>query len=313
MSDMPLVSIIIPVYNGSNYVGEAIESALAQTYPNIEIIVVNDGSNDNGQTESVVLSYRDKIRYFSKPNGGVSSALNFGISVMSGVYFSWLSHDDKYNETKIETQVNLLRKYGDRRVIALCEARFIDCNSELLTHQCKDRFAKEEEYIEWSCALIDLFKRGTFSGCGFLICKQYLDECGFFDEKLRFCQDTLMWAKLLLSGCSIVYSRNIGVLSRVHTNQQTHKSRHLLAHDSAKIAEYIVPDMVKTEQNLALYYFARRNIVQGNSEAARICMEAGKTTGIQNLKLFMFSGFAKIRPVIRKVYYAIFRRIEIPR
>ena len=78
----PLVSIIIPVYNGANYMREAIDSALAQTYRNIEIIVVNDGSNDNGETERIALSYGDKIKYFHKENGGVSSALNLGIQNM---------------------------------------------------------------------------------------------------------------------------------------------------------------------------------------------------------------------------------------
>lgn len=72
----PLVSIIIPVYNGSDYLEEAIESALNQTYKNIEIIVINDGSTDNGATEMIALKYRDQIRYFHKTNGGVSSALN---------------------------------------------------------------------------------------------------------------------------------------------------------------------------------------------------------------------------------------------
>ena len=105
----PLVSIIIPVYNGSNYLKKAIDSALSQTYKNIEIIVVNDGSKDDGATEQVALSYGDKINYYLKENGGVSSALNFGISKMKGDYFSWLSHDDEYTQTKIEkNKVKLL-------------------------------------------------------------------------------------------------------------------------------------------------------------------------------------------------------------
>jgi glycosyltransferase involved in cell wall biosynthesis len=71
-----LVSIVIPVYNGANYLADAIDSALNQTYSRFEIIVMNDGSKDNGATERVALSYGDRIRYFAKPNGGVASALN---------------------------------------------------------------------------------------------------------------------------------------------------------------------------------------------------------------------------------------------
>ena len=61
---LPLVSIIIPVYNGSDFIHEAINSALNQTYKNLEIIVVNDGSNDNGETEKIINSYGKKIKYF---------------------------------------------------------------------------------------------------------------------------------------------------------------------------------------------------------------------------------------------------------
>ena len=75
----PLVSIIIPVYNGSNYMREAIDSALAQTYTNTEVLVINDGSCDNGATEAIAREYGDKIRYFYIENGGVSTALNTGI------------------------------------------------------------------------------------------------------------------------------------------------------------------------------------------------------------------------------------------
>ena len=109
----PLVSIIIPVYNGENYLREAIDSALAQTYKNIEIIVVNDGSKD--KTDEICKSYGSRIRYFKKENGGVSTALNLGIKKMNGEYFSWLSHDDLYYDDKIKVEVDYLRELDDKK------------------------------------------------------------------------------------------------------------------------------------------------------------------------------------------------------
>ena len=106
--DFPLISIVIPVYNGSNYLAEAIDSALAQTYPNFEIIVVNDGSNDDGATAAVARRYGDKIRYYEKENGGSSSAINYGISKMYGEWFSWLSHDDLYMPQKLQMEMGYL-------------------------------------------------------------------------------------------------------------------------------------------------------------------------------------------------------------
>ncbi|MEE0675231.1 MAG: glycosyltransferase family A protein, partial [Ruminococcus sp.] len=106
MNYQPLVSIVIPVFRGEPYLREAIDSCLSQTYPNIEIIVVNDGSDDDGRTDAIARSYGDKIRYYAKENGGVSSALNFGISQMRGEWFSWLSHDDVFLPDKTEKQVN---------------------------------------------------------------------------------------------------------------------------------------------------------------------------------------------------------------
>lgn len=308
MNQTPLVSIIIPVYNGGNYLGEAIDSALAQTYPNIEIIVVNDGSCDEGKTEALALSYQDKIRYFSKPNGGVSSALNMGISQMNGEYVSWLSHDDKYTPTKIEKQVELIQKYGDQRAIALCESQFINAASELMTHQPKNRFCSE--VIGWREALMDLFVHGTYNGCAFLIPKKYFDECGLFDEQLRFAQDTLMWSKILLSECSIVYEADIGVLSRLHEKQQTHRLRHLLEHDGVIIAEYVVPQLMKTDNDRIVYSLAKRNAKLNNKAVVKLCVQEGKIKGFQYLMLRLVLMYGKIRPSIRKMYYSLFRKIK---
>lgn len=116
----PQVSIIIPVYNGSNYMREAIDSAMNQTYTNIEVIVVNDGSNDNGRTDEIARSYGTRIRYFTKENGGVSSALNLGIQNMRGEYFSWLSHDDVYTPNKVEDEVAALAKMNNKEILVYC-------------------------------------------------------------------------------------------------------------------------------------------------------------------------------------------------
>ena len=114
----PNISIVIPAYNASNYLAEAIDSALAQTYPNVEIIVVNDGSRDDGATERVALSYGNRIRYFCKENGGSSSAINMGIANMTGEWFSWLSHDDLYVPEKLEKQVAYINGLGvDREAL----------------------------------------------------------------------------------------------------------------------------------------------------------------------------------------------------
>lgn len=117
LTSNPLVSIIIPVYNGSNYLKEAIESALCQTYKNLEILVINDGSNDKGLTHNLAISFGDKIKYYKKENGGVSSALNFGISKMNGEYFSWLSHDDIFKPEKTELQISFINKNKEIKIV----------------------------------------------------------------------------------------------------------------------------------------------------------------------------------------------------
>ena len=132
----PKVSIVIPVYNGSNFLKEAIDSALAQTYKNIEIIVVNDGSSDDGATEKIAKSYGDKIKYYKKENGGVATALNLGIKKMTGEYFSWLSHDDKYKTDKVKIQIKFMSKIKENNVILFSNYDLMDENSKI-TGKCK--------------------------------------------------------------------------------------------------------------------------------------------------------------------------------
>ncbi len=211
----PLVSIVIPVYNGENYMREAIDSALGQTYKNIEVLVVNDGSKD--RTDEIARSYGNKIRYFKKENGGVSTALNLAIKNMKGEYFSWLSHDDVYLPEKIETQIEALRRLEDKQTVVNSTYSWIDENSQIFEIHIPEipkKFKNNGLYY---------FFMSEISGCGLLIHKNHFKKVGLFDPKLRIVQDNDMWFKILRYA-NFVHINKAIIQIREHRNRVTNLS-----------------------------------------------------------------------------------------
>jgi glycosyltransferase involved in cell wall biosynthesis len=211
----PLVSIVIPVYNGSDYLAQAIDSALAQTYENFEVIVVNDGSKDGGKTREIALSYGDKVRYFEKENGGVATALNFGIEKMKGEYFSWLSHDDLYYPDKIRSQMELLEN-GEAPADAIVYSCYetIDAKSRLLAVvNPANRYSREKLNIPLFPVL-----RGLIHGCAVLIHKSHFQRAGTFDPGLPTTQDYDLWFRMFRDA-KVVFHEKVLVKSRCHPNQ----------------------------------------------------------------------------------------------
>jgi len=212
LKSQPLVSIIIPVYNGANYLNEAIDSALAQTYGSIEIIVVNDGSVDNGATEKIALSYGDKIRYLFKENGGVASALNAGIESMSGEYFSWLSHDDVYYPNKLAVQISYLQELG-RPVMLYSDYDVIDACSRLI--RTVSIFQYQPSDIR-RALILDY----PIHGCTAIIPKECFVRVGCFDERLKTTQDYDMWFRIA-KYYDIIHMNMASIKSREHSEQGT--------------------------------------------------------------------------------------------
>ncbi len=212
MSFEPKVSIVIPVYNGENYMREAIDSALAQSYKNTEVIVINDGSRDSGDTEEIARAYGDKIRYYQKENGGVASALNLGIRVMDGDYFSWLSHDDIYYPHKLEKQIGYLRE-KEKNVLLYSDYDIIDERS---------RFIRSEKIsnINQESIFYDLMTQWTVHGCTTLIPKQCFDMVRLFDERLKTTQDFDMWFRMS-EKFRFVHMDDVLIASRIHPHQGT--------------------------------------------------------------------------------------------
>lgn len=307
----PLVSIIIPVYNGDNYLAEAVESALNQTYSNCEIMVINDGSNDDGKTEEIAKSYGDKIRYFHKDNGGVSTALNLGIKEMQGDYFSWLSHDDLYSPNKISSEMELLQQLGDVKTVAYCETMLVNTSLQNIKKFKVDKYISDKGLLTPETAMHMMFRKGTLSGCALLLPRTLFDEIGLFNEELRFNQDGEMWLRMFLAGYFLIGTGEVGVYSRVHDGQLTQRRQDLFRKDSVCITRRWMPRIAEMPRNKydLLYDYALNQAKYGVMESVALCEESMLARGkagisiSQKVSLWAMKRFSKVRPYLRNIYY----------
>jgi glycosyltransferase involved in cell wall biosynthesis len=111
----PLISCIVPVFNGEQYLRESLDSILAQSYRPIEIIVVDDGSTDG--TREVATSYGDQVRYLWQPNAGPPRARNFGLRLAQGEFVAFLDADDLWQPDKLSLQ---MARFRERPELDLC-------------------------------------------------------------------------------------------------------------------------------------------------------------------------------------------------
>lgn len=234
MSDFhPLVSIVIPVYNGSNFMQKAIDSALGQDYDNCEVIVVNDGSTDD--TEEIALGYGDRIRYFAKENGGVATALNLGIKNSNGGYISWLSHDEYFLPNKISRQIAELLKVEVRK--------YIIPNCEFTTFNILDNSYKQGEHladfvsIEYSTKLesIKALYSNLLHICCLLIPKEAFDLVGYFDENLYAVQDYQFCIRLINAGYVFLHIPDTLVINIEHLDRSCYVFKKDLLTREAKL------------------------------------------------------------------------------
>jgi len=244
----PKVSIVIPVFNGSDYLAEAIDSALAQTWSNCELIVVDDGSTDGGATEAVARSYGSRLRYCRKPNGHVASALNYGIRHMSGDYLSWLSHDDLYHRDKVAAQMKVLREQATGTVAY--------SDFEILEQAGGRRAAVRMPPADPGRFRLYLTLRNCLHGCTLLIPRRALDEAGPFDETLRTTQDYDMWFRLARRS-RFVHVPAVLVTARHHAGQGTHQLRDLAVAECDRLLTGFVHELAPEEVNLAGATLAR--------------------------------------------------------
>ncbi len=176
------VSLVTPVYNQGEYVAQTIESVLAQDYPALQYIVVNDGSTDS--TPEVLSRYQSRLRVISQPNAGQASALNSGWSVSSGQYLGYLSADDLLEPQAIRSLANALDTHPDA-VVAYGDYHLIDRMGRPMRLQTTREYSQEALEIDLVC----------LPGAGVLFRRSVFESLGGWNTALRQVPDFEFWLR----------------------------------------------------------------------------------------------------------------------
>jgi glycosyltransferase involved in cell wall biosynthesis len=230
------VSIVIPVYNAGKYIKECLDSVINQTYNDIEVIAINDGSTDNSL--EILKKYSNKIQLITKENGGTASALNNGIRVMTGEWFKWLSADDVLYPYAIEELVNETKNLQNKKnTILYSNYEIIDSNGNLMKQFIEPNYNNESQF-DFNLMLLDHYiGNGTTS----LIHKSALDEYGYFDETLGFAEDYELWLRFcLLHNCRLHLVPKTLAKYRVHSTQLSKEKAQKALENAEKIRNLIL-------------------------------------------------------------------------
>jgi glycosyltransferase involved in cell wall biosynthesis len=184
---MPLISVVIPVYNGEKTIRETIESVLNQTFWDLELIVINDGSEDS--TLEIVSNLKDpRLKVFSYPNANQAVSRNRGISQASGEYISFIDADDLWTPDKLEAQLRALQE-NPQAAVAYSWTDFIDESSHFL-HTGSHLTVNGDAYA--NLLIVNFLENGSNP----LIRRQALTDVGGFEESLPPAEDWDLWLRL---------------------------------------------------------------------------------------------------------------------
>lgn len=287
MNDNPLVSIIIPAYNVERYIKDAVDSAIGQTYKNIEIIVVDDGSTDGTKKELESYIKNNKIIYLYQKNKGLSGARNAGINQARGEYIALLDADDMFRLTKIEKQIFFLNNNPDCDFCYTDVEFFRDGNpGKILKSYYKYHSGKVLKY---------LFISSFINPSTLFFRKDAVYKFGTFNESFKRAEDLEYYIRASLNGAEFCLVNEPLFLSRIR-NYGNLQSDYVLMQDSIlrifnnaksrlsndKIKEYNLLKIIdKRKLKLALAFLEAKN--------KKDCRDILKSVeGFKIVKLFVY-------------------------
>lgn len=254
-----LISVIIPLYNKSAYIANALDSVLKQTYQNYEIIVVNDGSTDG--SENIVKSYietnPDNIILITQENQGVSVARNTGIKQSKGELIAFLDADDEWDAEYLETIISLREKYPAAGIYATAyyQQDAASGKKNLIQHKIKNNSSRTilSSYFK----TISLGPHPIMTS-GIVVPKEILENIGGFESGMPLGEDLLLWAKIALyypvvycaeplSKCWINTANNHKITAKKETSDKIPFQEYLSSQDSMN------EPFFESDDNIQLY------------------------------------------------------------
>jgi len=222
-----LVSILIPLYNSEKYIAHTLNSCINQTYSNIEIIVVDDGSTDRGmEIAKKYASQYNNIRVYTQENSGAQRARNFAFEKSLGDYIQYLDADDILSNNKIEDQMKLVNKHGNKNVVTCKFMRFTEdiSNAYYKENKIDKSFDKA---IDW--LIVSWSNGGMGQTSIWLTPRKLIEKSGKWNESLDKNQDGEFFTRVILHSEKVIFSDKAIVYYRVTGNtsiskQMTEKS-----------------------------------------------------------------------------------------
>lgn len=213
MNNLPLISVIIPVYNNESLLRRSLESVVKQTYTNLEIIIISDGSMKPEIIKKIIKNFQQKniIYIQNKINRGVSYVLNQAINIAKGEYINWLSHDDFFHEDKINLQ------YKD----LIVNNEDISYTNFIQVKDNKKFYIKSINLNNSSNQFISMVLNDNIHGCSILLRSSIIkDNSLLFNTKLRHVQDYDFWLKII-KNYKFRYLNKFLLYSQVHEAQSS--------------------------------------------------------------------------------------------
>jgi len=272
----PLVSVIMPTYNHAQFIGEAIDSVVNQTYRNFELIIVDNYSDDD--TEKKVTSYKDsRIKYFKfRNNGIIAASRNYGIRHSLGECVAFLDSDDMWDKKKLEKQLPHLQL---TEIVGVASDAIL--NTETAYYRKRNYGRSKLGYIDYQ--YIDILNGNPIMTSSCIIKRNIIENVGFFDENRDFCfiEDWELWLRMARFGLFRVLEDSLifYLVSRKRGYQSSIISKNCLKIIKKQVdMNYIKYDDIREVKALIYLNIARNLLEYDRSQSRKYCSKALETT-----------------------------------